>query len=115
MLCLAAAGVTAARDGDEPRPHSQWVYPGPDGKLVYKRTGRGDRIMDFSAAGYRGGGVAIPEVPVKRTVGPPDGDATAAIQEAIDQVSQLPTADGFRGAVLLRPGTYRCERTLLIA
>jgi hypothetical protein len=114
-LCLAAAGVTAARDGDAPRPHSHWVYPGPGGKLVYKRTERGDRIMDFSAAGYRGGGVAIPEVPVRRTVGPPDGDATAAIQEAIDQVSQLPLTDGFRGAVLLRPGTYRCERTLLIA
>ena len=42
---------------------SQWVYPGPDGKLVYKTTPAGDRIMDFSYAGYMGGGVALPDVP----------------------------------------------------
>ncbi len=44
---------------------SEWVYAGPNGKLIYKTTGGGDRIMDFSHAGYRGGGVALPEVPVK--------------------------------------------------
>src|SRR6516225_1500692 len=67
---------------------SQWVHPGPDGKLVYKTTSRGDRIMDFSSAGYMGGGVALPYVAVKRTVKPSGGaDDTAAIQDAIDAVA----------------------------
>jgi hypothetical protein len=34
---------------------SEWVYAGPSGKLVYKTTPAGDRIMDFSHAGYMGG------------------------------------------------------------
>ena len=44
---------------------SRRVYPGPDGKLVYKTTPAGDRIMDFSNAGYMGGGVALPALPVR--------------------------------------------------
>jgi hypothetical protein len=36
---------------------SEWVYPGPDGKLTYKKIPAGDSIMDFSCAGYMGGGV----------------------------------------------------------
>jgi hypothetical protein len=50
---------TSAAEG----PKSEWVYPGPDGKLVYKMTPAGDRIMNFSHAGYMGGGVALPVVP----------------------------------------------------
>lgn len=38
---------------------SEWVYAGSDGKLVYKMTPAGDRIMDFSSTGYMGGGVAV--------------------------------------------------------
>ena len=77
------------------RPHSEWVYPGPKGKLVYKTTPAGDRIMDFSHAGYMGGGVALPTVPVKRTVKPSGGeDDVAAIQAAIDEVSALPLVRG---------------------
>jgi hypothetical protein len=40
---------------------SEWIYAGSDGKLVYKTTSSGDRIMDFSHAGYMGGGVALPK------------------------------------------------------
>jgi hypothetical protein len=94
---------------------SKWVYPGSDGKLVYKATDRGDRIMDFSLAGYMGGGVALPDVPVKVTVQPGSGeDETAKIQSAIDEVAKMPLEDGFRGAVLLAPGTFTCSRTLSI-
>src|SRR6476619_4480921 len=66
-LLTGMPGATAsAADGAT----SSWVYPGPDGKLVYKTTPAGDKIMDFSHAGYMGGGVAIPDVPVKITVKP---------------------------------------------
>lgn len=94
---------------------SQWVHPGRGGKLVYATTPKGDRIPDFSYAGYEGGGVALPAVPAKRTVSPSGADDTAAIQKAIDEVSALPLANGFRGAVELAPGTFHCAQTLSIS
>ena len=96
---------------------SEWVHPGADGKLVYKTTAAGDRIMDFSYAGYMAGGVALPNVPVKKTVEPcgrPGKDDTAAIQAAIDEVAKLPLVDGFRGAVQLGPGDFTCGSTINI-
>ena len=97
-------------------PTSQWVYPGPDGKLVYKTTPAGDKIMDFSSAGYMGGGVALPDVPVKVTVKPSGGqDDTAAIQAAIAEVAAMPLQGRFHGAVLLESGTFTCARTITLS
>ncbi len=93
---------------------SEWVRPGPDGKLTYKTFPAGDRIMDFSHAGYMGGGVKIPFVTVKKTVAPAGGDDSDAIQNAINEVSQLKLQDGFRGAVLLAPGVFNCSKTMTI-
>jgi hypothetical protein len=95
---------------------SPWVHHDASGKLVYKALdARGDRIMDFSAAGYRGGGVAIPDVPVQQTVGPSGGaDDTAAIQAAIDAVAKRPLTGGLRGAVLLMPGVYKVSGSIRI-
>ncbi len=97
-----------------PVAHSQWVYPGRSGKLLYRHTKAGDRIIDFSYAGYMGGGVALPSFPVKKTVSPSGEDDSAAIQAAIDEVSALPLVDGVRGAVLLAPGHFHCGQTLAI-
>jgi len=94
---------------------SSWVFFGPDGTLQYQTDDNGNRVMDFSFAGYQGGGVALPNVPVAVTVDPVDGDNTANIQGAIDSVSQLPPdQNGFSGAVLLNPGTYDVSGTLHI-
>src|SRR3954453_22491423 len=94
---------------------SQWAYPGPDGKLIYKTTPAGDRIMDFSFAGYMGGGVALPDVAVVKTVKPTGGeDDTSVIQDAIDEVSAMPMKDGFRGAVVLSAGIFTCAQTITI-
>lgn len=68
--------------------------------------------MDFSHAGYMGGGVALPTVAVQKTIEPSGGDDTARIQAALDEVAALPLKDGFRGAVLLAPGVYPCAGTL---
>jgi hypothetical protein len=107
VLACAASSIAA---------ESQWVHAGPDGKLVYKTTPRGDRIMDFSSAGYMGGGVALPNVPVVRNVKPSGGpDDTAAIQEAIDAVAAMPPKNGFRGAVLMAAGTYSCSRSIYLS
>lgn len=93
---------------------TQWVHRGDKGRLVYRVGARGDRIMDFSYAGYEGGGVNIPVVPVKQIVGPDGHRNAAAIQQAIDAVSRLPLHNGFRGTVLLEAGTYICRHTIVI-
>ncbi|PZP44478.1 MAG: pectate lyase, partial [Pseudopedobacter saltans] len=78
------------------------------GKLVYRAdTVTGDRIPDYSYAGYMSSNEAIPFVDVKATVPIVKGDATSYIQAAIDYVSQLPlNKNGFRGAILLQKGQY---------
>ena len=64
--------------------------------------------IDFSYAGYGGGGASVPTVPAAISVRPTGGDDTERLQQAIDHVSALPVREnGFRGAVLLRPGRYR--------
>ena len=109
---IPAAAVSASAEVTGGR--SQWVYLEANGRLGYRTLTNGDRIMDFSSAGYMGGGVAIPFVPVKATISPSGGDDTAAIQEALSRVSERELADGFRGAVLLKPGSYDCKGTLTI-
>jgi hypothetical protein len=97
-------------------PASQWVSWDAQGKLVYKPlNAQGDRIMDFSNAGYRGGGVALPEVPVAVMLSPSGADDTAAIRAAIDEVSRRPLVNGARGAVLLRPGKFQTSSTITVS
>src|ERR1700749_2583239 len=65
--------------------HSQWVYLDRTGKLTYQHLKTGEKILDFSYAGYMGGGVQLPSFPVKKTVAPSSGeDDSTAIQAAID-------------------------------
>lgn len=115
LLCLL---FPLSLMGQKQAVYSQWVYPDSSGKLVYKTTKKGDRMIDFSHAGYKGGGVTLPTIPAKMTVHPLEGeqDCTDYIQQAIDIVSSLPKdANGFRGAVLLAPGRYVCERPISLS
>lgn len=114
-IALLNTGILLLNPAVFAQGKSQWLYLNGANKLQYKTTERGDRIMDFSYAGYKEGGVAIPTVPVKVSVSPAAGDNTNAIQLAIDQVSALPMVNGLRGAVLLQPGTYNCERPLTLS
>ncbi len=76
-------------------------------RLVYHSDGNGNRIPDFSYAGYRNGEADLPVVPVVLEIDPIPGDNTAHIQAAIDSVSGLPLDEnGFRGTLLLKPGLY---------
>lgn len=93
---------------------ADWVHFDSNGKLVYKKDAKGNRVMDFSTAGYMGGGVALPNVGVKATVNAGSGDMTSAIQSAIDKVSAMPLENGFRGAVLLGSGTFNISSTINI-
>jgi hypothetical protein len=104
-----SATETSASSND-----SQWVHFGPGRKLIYAKTPKGDRIPDFSSAGYRGGGVALPHAVTRVNVSPTGGeDDTPAIQAALDRVATFtPGARGLRGAVELAPGTFHLKGTL---
>ena len=95
---------------------SQWVHPGANGRLVYRSDKSGAVIPDYSFAGYRSGGVALPTVPAQIKLAPTGADDTAAIRHAIDTVSAGPLdAKGSRGAVQLGPGVFHCSAALTIA
>src|SRR5439155_21750400 len=108
--CGLARCATAARPAAGPTGQSKLVFIGREGKLQYQPDAGGNTIPDFSNCGYRGGGVTLPDVPVKATVDfkiESSQDDTRRIQTAIDQVATLvPDKDGIRGAVLLKRGSY---------
>ena len=88
-----------------------------NGKFVYGLDSDGNRLCDFSHAGYEGGGVRLPDVPVvgQLEVSTGGGDDTRRIQEALDRVAQRePDASGFRGALLLGKGKFIVSNTLFI-
>jgi hypothetical protein len=95
---------------------SSRVFYGPDGILQYMSDGEKNRVPDFGFAGYHFGEKALPTVPEVATVGPGDGDDTARVQAAIDQVSaRTPDASGYRGALRLLPGDYQIGGTLRVS
>jgi hypothetical protein len=107
LLGLASASSAAT---------SAWVFYDSNGNLQYQSDANGNRIIDFSSAGYQGGGVAIPDVAPDLTVSPSGGDDTTAIQNAIGIIASMtPDANGFRGAVLLKPGTFKISAPLKIS
>jgi hypothetical protein len=94
---------------------SSIVNYGTDNKLVYVSDTAGNRIPDFSYAGYKNGNVPIPDVSVVKTIDPIVGDNTANIQNAINYVAGLALdGNGFRGALLLNAGIYRVSGKLRI-
>ena len=109
VLALAACGFARAAE-------PQYVGPGKDGRLVYDVDARGNRVPDFSHCGYAGGGVAIPDAPVRVRIPAKLGDATARIQAAIDSVAQLPAdGQGLRGAVLIEAGRHEIGGQIRLA
>ena len=91
------------------------VYYGKGGKLIYTPDEQGNIIPDFSHVGYRYGDQPIPNVPAVVEIEPIEGDDGASIQSAINSLYSKPLdANGFRGAVLLKKGTYQVSGKLTI-
>ncbi len=110
MLCQFS-GIAQNNKAKKPEPPVFFK----EGKLQYTPDEKGNRIPDFSYAGYKSGNEAIPEIAVKVTVPHKAGDATNRIQSAINYVASLPLdKKGFRGAVLLEKGTYQIDGDLKI-
>ncbi len=94
---------------------TDYAYYGSGGKLTYTPDEEGNVIPDFSHVGYMYGDVDIPDIPVVAEVSPVDGDDGASIQAAIESLYSLsPDENGFRGAVLLKAGTYEISGQLTI-
>ena len=91
--------------------------PDAKGRLQYTTDARGNRIMDFSHAGYKGGGVRIPDVSR-------GAHGQARLRVTTPRRFRRPStrcrscpvdANGFRGAVLLERGSIRRRRRARIA
>ena len=95
LLCMCLAGHLLAQK----KPKKELYVP-----------------MDYSTCGYHASEQAIPDVGVAYYVAWQEGDCSALIQQAIDQVSlRQPDARGHRGAVLLGEGRFRLDQPLRIA
>ncbi len=113
LLIVAFISCSASREGLGQSWQSALVQVSTDGSMSYRTDSTGNRIPDFSYAGYRNGEIPIPDVAAVKSIGPVPGDNTAHVQSAIDEVAALPLdAKGFRGALVLAPGTYRIAGTL---
>ena len=95
-------------------PQAQSISLGADGHLAYAPTAKGDHILDFSYAGYGGGGIAIPEPPVAMTLEPTGGDDTAALQSALDTIAAKPRHGTQPLALQLAAGTFHLSNALLL-
>lgn len=90
------------------------MQPGQGDQLdMVAYSDEGDRLPDFSFAGYASGTAPLPDVPVVETLDPAPGDNRARIQEALDRLAQHPAnAAGWHGALLLRRGRYEIGDSL---
>ena len=72
IFWMLGAGVLHAQ-----APLSEWAFGGADHRLHYQFDARGNSIMDFSAAGYRAGGVKLPSAAIAQRLTPAAGDNKA--------------------------------------
>lgn len=95
---------------------SKFLKINANGTITYVPDENGNTIPDFSRVGYYSGDKDIPTIPVVKTVSPvADDNSDQIIQAAIDEVSKLnPGKDGFRGAILLKKGTYKIAEEIHI-
>lgn len=86
-----------------------------NGNLSYISDSDGFIIPDFSHAGYRGGGIELPNLSIVKEVSPISGDNTEHIQKAIDEIGEMtPNSHGFRGCLLLKAGKYDIYGTIYL-
>lgn len=98
-----------------PKFRSSFVTISDEGKLVYTPDEQGNILPDFSRVGYHHGDKSIPDYTITKSISPIPGDNTAHIQQAIDEIAQLPLDEnGHRGTLLLKRGVYKVAGTLFV-
>lgn len=94
---------------------SHLVQLGKGGNLIYPPDAKDDIIPDFSRVGYHQGDKEIPNVKVVKVLSSNGKNDQQQIQAAIDELAKLPLdAIGFRGAILLKSGTYEIPGSINI-
>lgn len=116
FLGVVSCCILSAFSVDQKFWESKFIEIGPDMRLRYLPDDQGNIIPDFSRVGYYHGSRPIPEsIKVVKTLSPlaQDSDAGAMIQDAIDEVSNLPiNQKGYRGTILLKSGIYRISGSI---
>src|SRR6476660_1448110 len=102
LLVAGGALALAAATGVQPAAadtfwQSKLLSYDRRGRLTYAQDPEGNRVPDFSHAGYRNGERPIPWARVGKAIRPVEGDNTAHIQAALDEIAALPRER--RGAV----------------
>jgi hypothetical protein len=109
LLALAATSFIYVNNWD-----SKFVRLEKNGSLKYTPDEKGNIIPDFSYVGYYKSNRPLPDIAVVKTISP-SSNAQQEIQAAIDEVSKRsPDKNGFRGAILLKKGTYDIPGTIFI-
>lgn len=94
---------------------STLVSVGAGGQLVYTADVKGNKIPDYSGVGYMNSEAAVPIVAVVKIVNAVAGDNLANVQNAINEVASYPMdANGFRGAILFKSGTYNISNSITV-
>ncbi len=115
VLFLFIPIITISQEIPENSWQSSKVYYDSSNKLVYSSDEQKNRIPDFSYAGYKNSEESIPNIPVVKSIKPIDGDNTAHIQKAINELGSMPlNKDGFRGTLLLKAGSYNVYGTVYL-
>jgi hypothetical protein len=116
VIWSTAAYNAIAQKKTDVKPPPPVAYSGKNASLQYAPDPLGNRIPDFSYAGFEAGEQPIPTIPVKVYVPVTTDDVTLRIQSALDYVASLPLdKNGYRGAVLLDKGVYHVQGSLRIA
>lgn len=91
-MALAACWLVTTSHAQTPDPGAGWTPP----------------ALDFSHAGYRGGGVPLPSPSATVLVTPGPGDDTDRIMAAVERVGRRPVdSEGQRGVVQLDAGEFQ--------
>ena len=115
-VAVLAPSIVASQATAPPVRPAVSVTRGADGRLVYTTDTLGNRVVDFSHAGYAGGGTPLPDVPARVRVAPDGTHDREQVQAALDLVAALPLdSHGFRGAVQLEPGRFVIDDVLHLA
>ena len=114
--CIFTLTVIFSFQHHSPFWESKFIRVNKDGSLKYLPDEKGNIIPDFSRVGFYGGDKNIPDIPVVKTIEPAAGGTSELlIQSAIDEVSKRPLdKNGFRGAILLKKGTYKIPENIKI-
>ena len=113
-LAILCSMIVSTATGQESWT-SRYLKIKKDGKLEYVADSLGNTLPDFSRVGYLQNRKPFPQVPIVKTIQPDGINDQLIIQQAIDEVAQMPLgSNGFRGTILLKKGTYRISGTIKI-